>query len=181
MTWNGKVTKKSNTAPDTDPRAWVWQNYSEWVVFITTRSPGWHSRDKVDESTVTSCTFFLQQGQRGSKGSCLNHDHFEAPTSNYSLTWLRSIGFFFQNTTERYFSYLDFTHLYSQNYLPCFVQWLIWRQLYQHSLFSPKTTTVEKLFSTQAARISFWLPADLSHMQFVLYVHWQIDFHKKPG
>lgn len=108
MTRNGKVTKKSNTAPATDPRAWVWQNYSEWVVFITTRSPGWHSRDKVDESTVTSCTFFLQQGQRGSKGSCLNHDHFEAPTSNYSLTWLRSIGSFLSEYYREVFFLLGF-------------------------------------------------------------------------
>lgn len=52
-TWNGEISKITNTAPPT--QGWTIARESDreqrwtWVVFITTSSPGWLFRDKVGE------------------------------------------------------------------------------------------------------------------------------------
>lgn len=62
---------------------------------------------------------------RTARVSCLNRGHFEALTSNCSLAWLWSAGHFLSvHHRDKTFTYLDFTHLSSQKYLPCLVQWL---------------------------------------------------------
>lgn len=94
--------------------------------------------------------FSCSRDRKAARVSCLNHGHFEATTSNCSHLTVKYWAFSL-STPQRSFSCLDFTHLYSQKYLPCFVQWLIWTQL---TFFSPKT--LEKLLSIQAAGISVW-------------------------
>lgn len=84
VTWNGEITKKSNTAPPIlglnhchykSDRELQWTG----VASITTRSPGWHFKSRWKVLALLPPVHFSCSGDRRvARVSCLNHGHFEA-------------------------------------------------------------------------------------------------------